>query len=256
MRTAVFKTCVLTLILFMACAPTAIHQKRPPQYKSLETWPDYFRKNQEKLRTVKSNALITLESPSMAGNFPVEMIFAAPDTLFMKAEGPLGIDLGKIFVGRSRFILYNQFNNSFVAGSLDDPFYSTFLETNLTLQEIKNAIIGYPPLPADLKLVDEKHGIFLAATIDGKNRVTVNTDTWQLETIEIYHNNKVVIRQEYAKYITQNNVIMPRLIRLILPQKKEMVAIYHKNIKINSELNKDYYSIVIGPKVKQLIISD
>jgi hypothetical protein len=40
-----------------------------------------------------------------------------------------------------------------------------------------------------------------------------------------------------------------------VPDKKEMVAIFYKNFKINETVNKDLYHIEIGPKTKQLIIN-
>ncbi len=246
----------LLILYFAGCTPGTVYKQPPPSFTALSEWPHYYQKNFEMLRSMLSEALISLESPSMAVNFTVNMLYAPPDTLFIQAEGPFGIDVGKFFIGRQRFIIYNQFNNTFITGSLDDKFTSTFLETHLTLREIKNAFTGYAPLPSGLQLVDEQHGIF-SALVDGKKyRYQVNPTSGYLENLEIISDNQVIFREEFKNYTSIEKIIIPRLIRLTLPQKKEMVAIYHKNIKINSKIDPNYYTIVIGTKVKQLFISN
>lgn len=246
----------MLILHFSGCTPGTIYKQPPPSFTSLNNWPDYYQKNYHRLLTMQSEALISLESPSMAMNFTVEMLYAAPDTLFIQAEGPFGIDVGKFFIGRQRFIIYNQFNNTFITGSLDDKFTSTFLETHLSLREIKNAFIGYSPLPPQLQLVDQQHGIFAAPVNDKKYRYQVNPASGYLESLEIIRENQVLLKEEFKNYTLVEDVIIPRLTRITLPQKKEMVAIYHKNIKINSKIQRDYYAIVIGPKVKQLFITN
>ncbi|MBN2366348.1 MAG: DUF4292 domain-containing protein, partial [Calditrichaeota bacterium] len=226
MRCNTIRFSAILLIMVLGCSSTALRQKPSFVEASLEQWPEYYSKNRDNILTMKSEAVITLESPAIAGNFTAEMLYGAPDTLFLKAEGPLGIDLGKTFIGRKRFILYNQFNNTFFSGSLNDKYYSTFLETDVALNDIKETIIGYPPLPGNIRLIDEKHGIFMTGTDVGKKRYVVNTKNWQLESIEIFKNDRMVIKQEFERYTSEQGIPIPRLIRIILPHKKEMVAIY------------------------------
>jgi hypothetical protein len=246
---------LIILLTILNCTP--VTSKKTPQFKldSLQNWPLLYHENFGNLRTLQSKARISLESAQFATNFNISLIYTAPDTLFVQAEGPFGLDIGKIFIGRERFILYNQFNNQFISGSLDDEYYNTFLETELTFREIRNGFIGYTQLPDNIFLAEEKKGIFLAA-VDGKKwRFTVNIGTGTLKTFEIIENNQVVFKQELLSYTESEGVIFPRFIRMILPQKKEMVAIYHKNIKINHPVDKNSYSIEVGPKTRQLIIN-
>ncbi len=245
---------LIILLTILNCTPVTIKKTSQIKFDSLQNWPVLYHENYRKLRTLKSEARISLESAQFATNFNVNLIYSAPDTLFVQAEGPFGLDIGKIFIGRERFILYNQFNNQFISGSLDDEYYNTFLETELTFREIRNGFIGYTQLPENLILAEEKHGIFIAAVDGNKWRFTVNVKTGTLKTFEIIENNQVVFKQELLSYTESEGIVFPRFIRMILPQKKEMVAIYHKNIKINQPVDKRSYSIEVGPKTKQLII--
>ena len=246
---------LIILSLIINCTPIAIKKTHKIEFDNLQNWPVFYNENYRNLRTLKSEARISLESAQLATNFDINLIYSAPDTLYVQAEGPFGLDIGKIFIGRERFILFNQFNNQFLSGSLDDEYYNTFLETELTFREIKDGFIGYIKLPKNIFLAEEKHGIFLAGVDDSKWRFTLNVNTGTLKTFEIIENNQVVFKQELLSYTEVEGVVFPRFIRMILPQKKEMVAIYHKNIKINEPVDKNNYTIEVGPKTKQLIIN-
>ncbi len=244
------------LILSTACMPSGIRQPAALELPGLADWPGVYRANYESLHSLQSQVRITVESPTLATNFNASLIFAAPDTLFIRAEGPLGIDVGKIFIGAKRFIFFNQYNNQFLSGSLDETYYNTFLETHLTLSEIREAALGYAPPPSGLKLVDQQHGIFAALVGNRKWRFEVEPRSGLLSSFEIRENNRTVFKQEFQRYRLVDGIVFPALTRVILPEKNEMVAIFHKNIKINQAVNPGTYRIVVGPKVEQLIIGE
>jgi hypothetical protein len=244
------------LILSLGCSPIITRKSPKLNCPSLSDWPGVYQQNSRFIKSLKSKAMITLESPNFANNFTVDVIFTAPDTLFMQAEGPLGIDLGKFFIGNDRFIIYNQFNNQFLAGSLDEEYYNTFLETNLTLRQLKEAFIGNTILPESIKLIDKNQGIFIALIDSDKWQYKIDPTNCLLKKWEIFQNGQLSLKQEFDNYVSIAGLVLPRKIRITLPQKQEMIAIYHKNIEINQKIDKNSYHIEIGPKTKQLIIAE
>jgi len=251
-----FEFFILGLLIFGGCASRAIQRTPEAKFTTLAQWPLFYQQNHLRLQSLKSEARISLESPSLATTITVALVFAAPDTLFLQAEGFLGMDLGKIFIGKDRFLFYNQFNNQFLAGSLDDPHYSTFLETNLTFRQLKNAFLGFAPLPEDLVLVDAEQGLFSSSRDLQESRYKVNRNDGTLEWMEFYQDGQMVLKQEFKSYASYKGLLFPRITRLILPQRKEMVAILHKNIKINEAIDRNTYFIEIGPKTRQLTIEN
>jgi Domain of unknown function (DUF4292) len=244
------------LLIFFSCASHPIQRTPEAKFTTLSQWPSFYQQNHLRLQSLKSEARISLESPSLATTITVAVIFAAPDTLFLQAEGFLGMDLGKIFIGKDRFIFYNQFNNQFLAGSLDDPHYSTFLETNLTFRQLKNAFLGFAPLPEQLTLIDEEQGLFSSQVDLQESRYKVNRQDGTLEWMEYYQDGQMILKQEFKSYASYKGLFFPRITRLMLPQRKEMVAILHKNIKINEAIDTNSYFIEIGPKTRQLTIEN
>lgn len=245
---------VLVIFIFLGCHPSVIGKFPSASFTSIESWPEYYHKNHNLLRSMQSEARISIETPTFAVNFTAGVIYVSPDTLFMQAEGPFGLDLGKIMIGKNRFILFNQFNNQFFSGSLDDQFYNTFLETSLSLRQIRQGMIGYTFLPENPTLVDTAQGIYAARGEGKEYRYIVDLQKGYLQQMEIKQDTVVVFRMEFKNYTVIDGILLPRLTRMILPHKNEMVAIYHKNIKINPDIDRHRYFIEIGPKTKQIII--
>jgi hypothetical protein len=240
----------------MGCTSKNIYRTSTIKFESLESWQSYYMKTVQQVRTIQSEARISIESSQLATNITIGLIYTAPDTLFLKAEGPFGLDLGKIFIGKDRFILHNQFNNQFFTGSLDDEYYNTFLETDFSFEELKYGLIGRAPQPEKAVLVNPEQGIFERIVDGRKYRYTVDIKNGNLKSFEIEERGLIIFQQEYLNYTKVSGVQFPRFIKILLPQKKEMVAIYHKNIKINERVEKHRYSIEISPKTKQIIIGN
>ncbi len=246
----------LNLFLLLSCASTGLRKPVSLMIHSPEEWPEAYRLNFEKLRTLQSKARLTIQTPEMSMHLTVQLLYAAPDTLFLQAEGPLGMDVGKIFIGRNRFLIYNQYQNHFFSGSLEDEYYNTFLETNLTFRQIKYALLGFVPLPANLQLVDRKHGVFSALVNGEKWRFKVDLRRGVLQSREIFRNGEPVFKQEFENYRLIKGILIPGRVRIMLPQKHEGFSVSHKNIRINEPIDPRIYQIEIGPKVKQLIVKE
>lgn len=256
MKQAAGAILVLSFLLLVGCASTSIRKSPELHLTAITEWPVLYHRNYSALETMRSKARLTVETPSMANHFTVRFIYASPDTLFMEAEGPLGVNIGKIFIGRQRFIVYNQYDNQFFSGGLDEDYYNTFLETDIRFKQIKNAAIGYVNLPQNLQLVDKKHGIFAARVGGAKWRFEVDVNTGILRSWEISRDGRTEFVQEFKNYRVIDGLLIPGFVRIILPQKKQLMSIFHKDIKLNRPVNPEEYRIEINPKVKQLIVGD
>ena len=224
--------------------------------KTIAEWPSIYQKNYELLESLSCKTRLTIESSELSTNVSSKLIYVHPNNLYLKAEGLLGLDIGEIFVGEKRFIIYNQYDNHFITGFLDEDYYNTFLQTDLTFIQIKNAIIGYVPLPDNLRLVDEFDGIFSTLVDENTWQFKVDKKTALLQSFEVVKKNQTVLKEEFTKYKSIKGIMIPTLIRIILPQKLEMVSFFHKDLIVNDTLNLPLFKIEIGPKVKQLIVGN
>lgn len=227
-----------------------------PFVTNLDEWPAKYRQNFQNILTFQGKARLTLESPHGGGNVSTKTVWGRPDKLFMQAEGPLGLDVGKIFVGEKRFIWYNQYENHFTAGSLDDPYLNRFLQTNITFSELRYTLLGYAGQAEDsLVLIDRTNGVF--ATTHGNDddihyRFIVNPELGLLEAVEALRQSRVFMRQDFKNYRVIDNIYLPTLIRITMLDQRERVSIFYKNIALNKPLDPGEFAIKISSKVEQL----
>ncbi len=227
-----------------------------PFVTSLDEWPAKYRQNFQNILTFQGKARLTLESPNGGGNVSTKTVWGRPDKLFMKAEGPLGLDVGKIFVGEKRFIWYNQYENHFTAGSLDDPYLNRFLQTNITFSELKQTVLGYAGQVEDsLTLIDRANGVFTSAHRNDDDiyyRFIVNPELGLLEAVEALRQSRVFMRQDFKNYRVIDDIYLPTLIRITMLDQRERVSIFYKSIALNKPLDPDEFAIKISSKVEQL----
>ena len=231
----------------------------PPFVVSLDDWPERYRQNFENLRTFHGDARLTVESEQFGGNVDLETVWRSPDKLFLKAEGPLGLDIGKIFVGQERFIWYNQYENHYTAGNLSDPYLNRFLQTNITLEDLKYTVLGYTGQIADnVRLVDSTHGVF--ESVDRYDdeisyRFVVNPKSGLLETVEALRQNRPYMRQDFRNYRIFDGIYMPGIVQVTMLDQRERVSIFYKSIKVNGPVAPHEYTIEISSKVEQLNVN-
>lgn len=253
MRFELFFFLLFSLIFFLSCAGGRKTNLTKPVLTDISNWPLQFEKNYNKINSLEGSARLTIESQEFSGHISLKTYWVKPDTFFIQAEGPLGLDIGKMFIGESRFIIYNQFENQFITGSVSDPYLGKFLQTDIYLRDLKQAILGRPlSFSPSLTLTDRDHGIFRQRIGDKNYRYIVNPATGLLERLEILEDNKVQIMEEFKNYQLINDIYIPFLIQITLPAEQQRISIFYKEIIFNKPIDSKIYTIDISPKVKQL----
>jgi len=224
-----------------------------PFVSDIANWPQQFEANFSKISTFEGSARLSIESPEFSGHISVKTYWISPDTFFIQAEGPLGLDIGKMYIGESRFIIYNQFENRFLSGSIDDEFLGKFLQTDIYLKDLREAILGRPlSYSIPLTLTDRNHGIFRKRIGSMDYRYVVNPATGLLESWEKLQNDRIRILEEFKNYRQIDHVYFPFLIQITLPAEQQRISVFYKEIILNNPIDSKIYTIEIGPKVKQL----
>ena len=231
----------------------------PVFVSDLAMWPQQYRQNFERMQSFRGDARLTVESETFGGNVDLETLWESPNKLFLKAEGPLGLDIGKIFVGEDRFVWYNQYENHFTSGNLSDPYLNRFLQTNITLEDLKYTVLGFAGQIIDsVKMVDNTHGIF--QTISPKDdeiyyRFIVNPESGLLETVEALRQGRAFMRQDFKNYRVVDGVFIPGIVQITMLDQRERISIFYKKVAMNKPLDPSEYTIEISGKVEQLNVN-
>ena len=242
--------------LLIGCAGTTASRmgssRIEPFLTILESWPNIYQDNFGKIKTFSGKANLTIESMQYNGNVGVTISYTSPDKMAVKEEGPLGIDIARIYLGQNRFIIYDQHNNFFTSGDIDDPYLNRFMQTNFTLKDIRASALGFAigaDLPATLE--DDLHGLFLTPPDEIQYRYLVNPKTGLLETAEAVREGRVFMRQTFQNYRIVNEVYFPTVVQMTMLEQRERVTIYYESVDINGPVDQKLYDLEINSQVEQ-----
>ncbi len=241
----------VALFVLFSCSSRFQLQQSPVTISN--SWPTFAQQNTGAIHTFKGQAKLTVESPQMSGTMQVTVIWKAPDTLFLAAEGPLGINLGKVFVGEKRFIIYNEYQNQYISGALDNPYLTRFLQTSFSLNQLKSILLGIPPSGwKNLQPIREQAGLFILFQDGIKYRYHVNLRNGMLEKWEMVTASGTEMIMTLERYRQIDGVWFPRLIRLTRPRFQERMSVFYEAVTINHPISPKQYTIIVKPGVRQL----
>lgn len=249
---------IASLLLLAGCAggrPSA--SPVPPFLEALEVWPDVYRQNFEKIRSFTGKARLSVESEQFSGNVSMETNWVNPERLFLKVEGPLGLDVGQIFVGANRFIWYNQYENHFISGSVNDPYLNRFMRTNITFADMKYNVLGYAGNWTEpLQLRNGMHGVFFTQIEDIEYQYLVNPETGLLENYEARREGRPFMRYDFKNYRVIDGIYVPMIIQITMIDQKERITIFYTDIALNQPVDLQKLTIQIPSKVVQLNVNE
>lgn len=219
----------------------------------MEIWPREYEANLNQIKTFYGKARLSVDSEAFSGDVSMEVNWINPEKLHLKAEGPLGIDIGKIYIGTRRFLVYDQHNNYYTSGDIDDPYLNRFQNTSFTLKDLKFAALGYAlPVDKNPQLQDQLHGIFIHQDDDIQYRYLVNPQTGLLESCEAIRDGRIFMQQEFKNYRVVSGVYVPNFIQITLLDQKERISIFYQQIVINEPIAPLKFDVEISSKVEQI----
>ena len=80
---------------------------------------DHIQNEQNKVSTLKAGCRISVDSEEFSGNFFAKVFYIKNDSLLLSVTGPFGIQGGTLFLGKERFIFYNQFSDELITRNVN-----------------------------------------------------------------------------------------------------------------------------------------
>jgi len=136
------------LFIFIGCSSPrfVLDKEKVPFTEILKD----IEQEQNKISSISGQSRISIDTKEFSGNFFAEILYNENDSLLINVSGPFGIDVGKMFLGKNRFIFYNQFSDQFYSGDTEDFKNRNFLQFPLKIHEISNFFTGKNHISLDI----------------------------------------------------------------------------------------------------------
>lgn len=196
-------------------------------------------KNSEQIQSLEAYGSISLDSPEFSNSGSIEIRIKRPDTVFIKIEGPFGIDIANALITRTNFIYYNVQDNKVILGKTNEINIGAILRIKISFDELINGFAGTFMLedrPEDDLTASYENDLFLIlqkqkSTI---SKFYIHPDYYFIKKYYISdENNNLLLEVNYSDYKLANNIYFPNEIKIKNPVTKQTVWLSYDEIEIN-----------------------
>jgi len=216
---------------------------------------DHIQNEQNKIITLKAGCRISVDSEEFSGNFFANVYYIKDDSLLLSVTGPFGIQAGTLFLGKERFIFYNQMTNKFYNGTINDFSNQTFFQFPLKLKELINIFVGKEDLPSmKISKYSIEDNLFLVQAHNSNDNYTIQIDnsTGHIKKLTLETDDQVIYTREYDTFVKSDGLYFPRKIRMIRPEEKQAVSLYYTNVLLNENIEREKFIIKIADYAEQI----
>jgi len=268
---AVFKLiAILYALLYFNCATYKI-STGPLEWQSPEEVITYYNNYFSRLNTFKGEGTLQIESSQLNERIPMEVLFKSPDSLKIKLEGPVGIDIAEVFIDRKNYLIYlpreeQVFSGNMIDLDLDELLYDLDVADlnlrgeNFDRESIHNEIIGFFQGGMPLNLFDIIAVNFIDSTRRNNLFKLQNTSSdivfeFPLKSADlrkIYilgENGNRRVEKSFSRYVNKRGVRIPRRIKYLFPEERIRISIQYTNVIINNKINPREFHIEIPIKI-------
>ena len=222
--------------------------------------------NFNKLHSFKGRGMLILQSEDFNEKGTVHVIVKMPDSLKIRIEGPLGIDIASFFIDNSKYLLYLHRVEIVYSGMLDTLNFGYLLNqvTGVVLSDnsfggndLQKEIIGLftgisslqekPVVSTGFHESEKGIRVFRSNDMNYQTVFEFPADREILQRVRIFDRTKEEIRVEkiFNRYMKQMGVFYPHRIRYTFFREKGQIALQYRDIQINSKIGPKEFIIKI-----------
>jgi len=205
-------------------------------------------KNSEKLRTLKGDGVISIDSPEMSSSGSFTLSIVKPDSLYIKLEGPFGVSIAAILLERNNFTYYNIQDNRVILAPSTPTNIKAVMRLKLDFDDFINGFSGsYNFLDTNSQNYSlgksEDNLVLTQKTAEETKKYYLDPVKRYITQYKVYDmqgKEKMIV--EYNNYTQEDGYYFPNKIKISRTESSEYVFLDYSS----KELNKGY----LGYKIK------
>lgn len=210
---------------------------------------DNVQKNAQNVHFLTGNGKIAIESPDIAQSASFAIWIRKPDTLFVRLEGPFGIEIGSALVTKNDFSFYNSLQNQLITGSTTVDNLRQLLRIGLSFDEMMNLFSGGVFLPGDdsyptsLETTDE-YLIFNYKSEGHHRRYWIDPNSSLIARIQhLETDGKMFLEQRFQNYRAVEKSYIPFQMRMTMPKDRNVVSVSYSEVRVNDPSQTFHFSV-------------
>jgi hypothetical protein len=195
-------------------------------------------KNSELIRTCEAYGNISFDSPDMSNTGFIEVKFKQ-DSLYIKLEGPFGLDIAKVLITPLNFIYYNVQENKVITGPSTETHINAILKIKLGFEDLKNTffcsfIFAEEPNDSSEAPTGDNLYMYSINRESGKQNFYIMPANYKINRYNITGKTGLLLEVKYSGFNNTDNIIFPSQIKIKKPSDKQTVWINYETIELNN----------------------
>jgi catechol 2,3-dioxygenase-like lactoylglutathione lyase family enzyme len=204
------------------------------------------------LRTLTGRGSIAFATPEISGTAAFTSALRRPDSLLVLLEGPLGIDVGSLFISPDRYVVVNTMENRVFTGDPRAATLRSLLPVDLPPDQILDAFAGIFTLPAgdpDSFAVD--NGMFLLSYRCDPHRCEFWVDPDE-RFVRRYRRTdtggRTILEASCAAITREGDAAAARRVTVRFPPEERQLSISYSDLALNTDDVSFAFSIPPGAR--------
>ncbi len=251
--------CFVLVIVISSCAPMPAGILLDTEQTPSDVLLEHLRERAARVKSLNGRGIVSFDTPEISGSASFEANMKKPDSLLVLLEGPLGIDVGTLFLSREKFVVYNSLDNTVMTGNPDNARIRSLIPINLSYDQIMDAFSGIVPAPADgdtiraYTIADDQ---FFLETTCGEHHCKFWIDPKYVMVTRYEMRNAsdaIVMEAKLSAFTTEAHASIPKRITITMPQESRRVTIAYRSLNVNPPDTDFRYRI---PSNARILISE
>jgi hypothetical protein len=197
--------------------------------------------NFDRLNTFQGQARLIIEFAGSGYDGYALVYLIRPDSLFVKTEAILGIDVGALFLDHRYFAAYAPRENVLYYGEREILRLHDFLDVEIETDELYEALTGMVQVEVNatsqLKY-DGNQILLLTAHEGGLNKYWISPKHYLVTRSEHYdETGNVVLRKELTRVRKNNGLVLPQTIKVTRPGDRERITVVYRKQTLNRKID-------------------
>lgn len=207
--------------------------------------PEYIgskvRQNFQKLQTFAGKARVIIEFPGNGYNGFAEVYMKMPDSVMVKTEAILGIDIGLLFMNSRFFAAFAPRENTLYYGEIETLDLRDFLEVELKTNELYEVFSGLIQISVDSTSTfsfEKNQYVITTKLSDGFQKDWVDPGKYVVtKSILFNQDGEEILVKEFLRVRESKGIVLPQTIRVTRPQARERITVYYTRQEINDKIS-------------------
>lgn len=187
------------------------------------------------LNSIDAEGEVAIDSPEFSNSGSLTVSIRKPDSVYIKLEGPFGIDVADILMARNTFVYYNVMDSRVIKGPSTPLNIGAIIRAQLTFDEVLNAFSGSFNIAEEFDtstVIKSSGGLYelTLSQLEGNKKIWIDAKNFYVTKYTAYDRlNEIILEIEYSDFRSSSAGFSPYSIAVTRPKERQNIYVNYSD---------------------------